>query len=66
MHKDWVSLNKELWWLQKIRQVTGRFQRKYYGKLADSNGKIIISTDEKKYAWMKYLKYLFYDVKAEQ
>lgn len=32
----------------KVREVTGRFKKKNYGKLVDSHRKIIVTIDEKK------------------
>lgn len=51
---------------RKVREVTGRFRKKSYGKLLDPDGKIIVTIDEKKHVWKVYLENLFHDVKAKQ
>ncbi|KAL4120153.1 hypothetical protein QTP88_012884 [Uroleucon formosanum] len=51
---------------RKVKEVTDRFRKKNYGKLVDSDGKIIVNIDEKKHIWKTYLENLFYDVREEQ
>uniref|UniRef100_A0A8D9AT98 Craniofacial development protein 2 n=1 Tax=Cacopsylla melanoneura TaxID=428564 RepID=A0A8D9AT98_9HEMI len=46
---------------RKVKEVTGRFKRRQYGKLLDKDGKIIIEQQEKKERWMQYVEELFED-----
>uniref|UniRef100_A0A8D8Q4X5 Craniofacial development protein 2 n=1 Tax=Cacopsylla melanoneura TaxID=428564 RepID=A0A8D8Q4X5_9HEMI len=50
---------------RKVKEVTGQFKKKDYGKLLDEEGNIAIDLAEKKHIWKKYLDQLFHDERVE-
>ncbi|KAI5701839.1 hypothetical protein M8J75_013924 [Diaphorina citri] len=46
---------------RKVKEVTGAFKKRSYGKLMDQNGNILIDATEKKNAWVQYIEKLFED-----
>uniref|UniRef100_A0A8D8SJV6 Craniofacial development protein 2 n=1 Tax=Cacopsylla melanoneura TaxID=428564 RepID=A0A8D8SJV6_9HEMI len=50
---------------RKVREITGSYRKANTGKLEDDTGKLILTTEERKDTWKKYLETLFYDTRNE-
>uniref|UniRef100_A0A8D9EV91 Craniofacial development protein 2 n=1 Tax=Cacopsylla melanoneura TaxID=428564 RepID=A0A8D9EV91_9HEMI len=51
---------------RKVKEITGKFRKKNWGKLIDEDGNLIVTKDEQKEVWKNYLETLFYDTRITQ
>uniref|UniRef100_A0A8D8Y176 Craniofacial development protein 2 n=3 Tax=Cacopsylla melanoneura TaxID=428564 RepID=A0A8D8Y176_9HEMI len=51
---------------RKVKEITGKIRKKKWGKLVDDDGNLVVSKDEQKEVWKKYLENLFYDTRERQ
>lgn len=51
---------------KKVREVTGKHKKNNCGKLMDEEGNLMMSTEERKNTWKKYVEKLFQDERSEK
>ncbi|XP_039291111.1 craniofacial development protein 2-like [Nilaparvata lugens] len=51
---------------RKVREVAGKFRNGNIGRIADGDGILLISKEDKKKVWEQYLQDLFHDLRVQQ
>lgn len=51
---------------KKVKEITGKYKKNNCGKLMDEEGNLMMSTEEKKNTWKKYIEKLFQDERRER
>uniref|UniRef100_A0A8D9EQ38 Craniofacial development protein 2 n=1 Tax=Cacopsylla melanoneura TaxID=428564 RepID=A0A8D9EQ38_9HEMI len=51
---------------RKVKEITGRLRKKKWGKLMDDEGSLVVTKDEQKSVWKKYIETLFHDTRDTQ
>uniref|UniRef100_A0A8D8YBA7 Craniofacial development protein 2 n=3 Tax=Cacopsylla melanoneura TaxID=428564 RepID=A0A8D8YBA7_9HEMI len=50
---------------RKVKEATGRYRKKTVGKIIDEEGQLVVSKEEKKKVWERYLEELFHDTRTK-
>lgn len=50
---------------RKVREVAEKFRNNGSGKITDEESNLIITKDEKKKVWERYMKKLFHDLRTD-